>query len=340
MTVVGKYFESVLRLIDALYEANAGEGVVKIQGVEFHLACPEIDRNIWEPTCLLGRDPGKYEVGPPLVFPWSRNEVRTKELRRPGCLVVEAGDKLRVWGVRESDLKAPFGALDHESHCSNLLAIIELKRADGSSEISKWPWVFNRIGSVVDHATSGDFQSAYWGLASRLARYLGLESLDLGDFDDRRRPMGLEWSDVDALPIILRCAIYAFRKTDPDECAAVVFGYLMGRAEAEETILPIAQARIKHRNRMREVGSKGRNANAEKGERNRQEIRRAVEVLVSKNGNYPGETRLYEAVAAKINEALSESTIRRALQAFVEEGSLKYAASSTSAPTAKRAARK
>jgi hypothetical protein len=213
--------------------------VREIDGVHFDLRHPDLDRNVWSPVVLLG-DP--YDLGPHtprILFPWSSSMERTAHKARGDAVTVREGETVVVTDVRSLPVSSDQGALDHPHHRECRWAHLAVKTSGGRLKPVHQAWEFRGTADVMTPLARGDYDNARWALYARLCAALGIDDIDsiilAGSRDDWPA-----FADA-AHPLYLKAldALWAAEGEGVEEASAV-FGYLIGRAEASERLLPLA----------------------------------------------------------------------------------------------------
>lgn len=222
-----------------LGSACRGGEYIEVDGVFFDLAHPDLDRTQWSPSSVLGS--ARFDRNAPrLLFPWSSEDDRLIQNARGSALEVRPGDTLIILGVKALAVRAGQGSLDHPHHQESRWAELGVRSPTGRITPVPQAWEFRGAADVMSPLSRGDYFQAQQALYARLQAALGfeedVESLLLSD-DMSDWPAFSPMAD----PLYER-ALKALWTAEcgADEEGRAVFGYLMGRAEANERLLPLA----------------------------------------------------------------------------------------------------
>ncbi|KRA67032.1 hypothetical protein ASD89_02055 [Caulobacter sp. Root656] len=260
----GKRAVRHLKLIRASWQGHATE----LEGVRLNLDHPELPRDAWQPEHILGSDYTFDDLqAPRLVMPWTDEEDRLWLRARGDHVEVAAGDTIVVAAVRIIPVRADHGDLDHPQHRQRRWAELKVVRADGTEVTIAQAWQFRGLADVMSPIQQQDYKKVYWALLRRLADALGLTSSDDITLASDRS----EWGNaVKTAPELYRFAADALWEVRDDvDCGpAMALGYLLGRAESQDLLLPLAR-------RRQEVGEKLR-GNAKRPRAKGDDTRRAA----------------------------------------------------------------
>jgi hypothetical protein len=229
----------------------------EIEGVEFDLQHEDLDRNAWEPTTILGSLALADRHTPRLLFPWASDREREIFEQRGQGVEVHAGDKLVIASVQRMGVKADHGTLDHPQHQERRWAHLVVQRASGAKVQVGQAWEFQGVSDVMTPIARGDYKQARNALLARMSDVLGLESIDdllLADSPEAWPKFADTATDLNRLA----ADVLWDAESEYIEEAAMVFGYLIGRAEARELLLPLAKRQIEQRDQRRRVAKQPR----------------------------------------------------------------------------------
>lgn len=236
--------------------------VMEIDGVHFDLRHPEIDRNAWSPSTVLGSYYDLEPHSPRLLFPWSTPLEHRFHEERGDAVTVKEGETVIVTRVQSMPVQADHGALDHPHHQERRWAHLAVRSRAGRLRPVLQAWEFRGTADVMTPLASKDYHQARWALYARLCAALGIEDIEaitLADSPD-------DWPNLTATahPLYRKAldALWAAEGKHIEEAAAV-FGYLIGRAEASEHLLPLASRQAALRTNNRRSAQKPRKAGDE-----------------------------------------------------------------------------
>jgi hypothetical protein len=264
-----------------------------IDGVNLELAHPELDRNAWDPTSILG-DPSRWDpYAPRLLFPWCSPEERAIFEHRGDGVEVRAGDTVLIDHVQSVEVRSERGKLDHPHHQERRWAHLVVVRPDGERRAVQPAWQFRGVADVMSPILRGDFKEAGRALQARLALALGLEDLD--DIEDLLLAENeADWRHLmDGASVAHRAAAQALWRSETDYTpeAGMAFGYLMGRMEADQVIdlaarrQTIAQANRGRARRPRKGGNESRAVAMEVIRKNPKITRKQCAAMVASRRN-------------------------------------------------------
>jgi hypothetical protein len=231
----------------------------QIEGVEFDLSHPDLHRDEWVPTTLLGSFYHADRRSPRLLFPWASDRERDIFEQRGQGLEVHVGDKLIVASVQRMGVKADHGRLDHPQHQERRWAHLLILRALGVKVPVEQAWEFQGASDVMTPIVRRDYKRARSALLARMGDALGLESindLQLADSPSAWPTFAVTATELDRLA----AKVLWDAESEYIEEAAMVFGYLVGRAEARALLLPHAQRQIELRDQRRQAAKLPRKA--------------------------------------------------------------------------------
>ena len=229
-----------------------------VDGVTFALDHPDLPRDQWEPSGILG-DYDPHQSLPALVFPWTPDHLRGLLLSAAKAVEVRAGDKLEIGDVKKLAVRAEHGELDHPEHREQRWAEVRVLRADGKAAIAATRWCFTGAADVMTPINQGDYSQVKEALLERLARATGIDDLD--DLDTADKADKTAWmAKVASAPPLYRKAMQALWecRDEWESGPAMAFGYLLARAEAQELMLPLAKRRLEVGVQLRQNASKPR----------------------------------------------------------------------------------
>lgn len=247
---------------------------VEIEGVHFDLRHPELDRNAWQPTTLIGSAHHLEAHTPRLLFPWSDDVERRIQGNRGTTTDVHEGDTVLIDRVQSLPVNADHGSLDHPHHQESRWAHLVVRRPGGTQWAVGQAWEFRGVADVMTPVARGDYLFARRALHARLCAALGIEEVEEIVLAESPKAWPVIPRDIDPLYRKALDALWAAEGEYVEEAAAV-FGYLMGRAEAREHMLPLAarHAEILDSNRR----------NARKSRKGGEETRRvALQVIAER----------------------------------------------------------
>lgn len=214
--------------------------VTQRQGITIDIRC-DLDFEEWETPSPLGYERPLFGAKvPELVFPWATKEWR--DLLRADGPVVEVlpGDRIFVDQIRPATMPTSFAELDHPAHTHCKLAYLKIERGDGTIVPVVQPLVFVRADAVFTQVKLLDHYGAYRAMLSRLEDLLGVE--DVEEMVDKPLEQWRKIPEDAPARTTLASALIALRdRDDIDGHAMAAFGYMMGRAEAEVSLLSPAK---------------------------------------------------------------------------------------------------
>jgi len=233
-----------------------------IEGVDFDLCHPELSRNEWEPTTILGSLAHADIYTPRLLFPWSSVDEKSVFEERGEGVKVGRGDTVTVGSVQIMNVRADHGELDHPHHRERRWAKLLIKRRSGKSAQVPQFWEFRGVADVMTPLNQRDYRQARYALLARLSDALGLDSID--DFLLAKSPADWPAFAETAKPLDrLAAEVLWAAEGEYVEEAAMAFGYLIGRAEAGSLLLPLAERQIQQRDQRRSVARQPRKSGNE-----------------------------------------------------------------------------
>lgn len=245
---------------------------MEIEGVHFDLRHPDLDRNAWQPTALIGSPHHLETHTPRLLFPWSDDIERRIQDNRGDTAEVLEGDTLLIDRVQSLPVKANHGSLDHPHHQESRWAHLVVRRPSGRQRAVGQAWEFRGVADVMTPLARGNYLFARRALYARLCTAIGIEDIEDITLADSPKDWPKIATDIDPLYRKALDALWAAEGEHVEEAAAV-FGYLMGRAEAREHVLPLAarHAEILDSNRR----------NARKSRKGGEETRRIALLVIA-----------------------------------------------------------
>ncbi|HRD44857.1 MAG TPA: hypothetical protein PLF78_00060 [Caulobacter sp.] len=235
---------------------------IEVEGVWFNLEHPNLERSGWEPVTILGSLRSADPYTPRLLFPWSTEEEKSVFERRGEGVVVRAGDTVRVATVKSMGVRAEHGRLGHPQHRERRWALLEIVRASGAKISVAQAWEFQGSADVMTPIARRDYKQAKHALHARMRDALGLDSID----DLLLVDSPAEWPEfAETATELDRLTAEVLWAADSEyvEEAAMVFGYLIGRAEARELLLPHAERQIEQSEQRRGAAKQPRKAGNE-----------------------------------------------------------------------------
>ena len=229
-----------------------------IDGVEFDLRHPDLDRSEWEPVHSLNWPVYADPYAPRLLFPWANAQERFDFENRGEGVEVTVGDKLIVAEVTRMPVQAERGDLDHPHHRERRWARLAVRRRGGRRILVPQAWEFRGVSDVMTPIRQGNWKQVKEALSRRLAAALGVNDVDDILLSDNRETWAHLIDGADPAYIAAAQALWASEGNSFLEEAGVAFGYLMGRAEAKELILPDAERRQQIAARNREPAQRPR----------------------------------------------------------------------------------
>lgn len=263
------------RLMDAF---GAAEPIV-IGGVTFDLAC-DIDGSLWRPVTTIGSyDRATKQFAPRIAFPWTPTAV-VDHWRSQGEVVdAPAGSVIKVAHLRSLPMYPTFQDLDAEEHRERKVAYLWVFQPDGELKLAEPPLMLLAETATIAHAEIGNYTRAYAGLVAKLERLMETE-----DLEDRLSGDKSEWPrPPESLSMTHRRALLALHEAvnDHEEQAYAVFGYLMGRAEAEQQLLQLAL----REHQAAQNRAKGGSVRRSKSRARTEPLRDQAKVLIRQNRN-------------------------------------------------------
>ena len=225
-----------------LLAASRKAQIAVIDDVTFDLTS-DLDPEIWQPLHPLGlHSAASALLGPELVFPWSPASAR-RLLERDGPVIeVVAGSTISIRQVTERPIETARGDLEHPQNRDRRLAFLKVTAPSGTEQDVERPLAYLPTGAIGHFIEVQDFWSAYQGMLSRLAGPLEVE--DIEEFVDQPPET---WPPFPPhLPRTLALAMVSLaNRDDLDGHAMAAFGYMIGRAEAEQHLLVPAERGVK-----------------------------------------------------------------------------------------------
>lgn len=268
--------DDFMRRLELSQAFDAQEPVV-IDGVSFDLRW-DIDKDQWRPVVPIGTYGRQtFRFGPRIVFPWTPPDWVEHWRDNGGYLDAPAGSTIKIALVRPYPLEGSFEALEVEENRECQLVYLWVFTPDGEMKAAEPPLPLFARTATATQIDLGDFDRAYNGLVSRLERLLGCE-----DLDDRLDKPVPDFPRPSAdMPLTYRRAVLTLHEAvhESDEKAYVAFGYLMGRAEAEQQLLDSA-LRDHRAAKGRKRGTGTRSANSQ---RKTEPIRELAKSLIKGN---------------------------------------------------------
>lgn len=262
-----------------LLQAFRAKAPVVIDGVTFDLRA-DLDKDHWRPVVAVGTYSRQaYRFGPRIVFPWTPPEWIEHWRDNGGYLEAPAGSTIKTALVRSYPLEGSFEALEVEENRECRLMHLWVFTPDGEMKAVEPPLALFAKTATATQIDLEEFDVAYQGLVSRLERLLGCE--DLEDRLDKPEP-DFPRPAAD-MPLTYRRAVLTLHQAihEYDEKAYVAFGYLMGRAEAEQQLLDSA-LRDHRAAKGRKKGTGTRSANSQLAT---EPIRDLAKALIRGNGD-------------------------------------------------------
>lgn len=260
-----------------LMEAFRSAAPVEIDGVLFDFEC-DLDKSVWKPATALGTyGTPSLRFAPRIAFPWTPPKI--VEAWREIGEVVEApeGSVIRIAVVRSVPMAPTFGVLDLAEHRERKLAYLWVIRPGDDLQVAEPPLMLLAETATVAHIELEEYGRAYNSLVARLERLLGTD-----DLENRLDGPSADWPAIPPeLSPTHRRALLALREafSDNDEHAYAIFGYLMGRAEAEIQLLP--QALAEHTNAQHRA--KGGQAKSDLSRRETEPLRDEAKRVIRQN---------------------------------------------------------
>lgn len=259
---MGRMDDSNIWRIYLLVRACRSAEQIEVEGVAFNLQHPDLERSEWEPVTILGSLRSADRYTPRLLFPWATEEEKLVFERRGEGVVVRAGDTVQVASVKRMGVRAEHGRLDHPQHRERRWAILEVQRASGARTPVAQAWEFQGSADVMTPIARRDYKQAKHALHARMRDALGLDSID----DLLLVDSPAEWPEfAETATELDRLTAEVLWAADGEyvEEAAMVFGYLIGRAEARELLLPHAKRQIEQSDQRRGAAKQPRKSGNE-----------------------------------------------------------------------------
>ncbi|WP_428153848.1 hypothetical protein [Brevundimonas sp.] len=213
-----------------------------IDDITFDLSS-DLDPEVWQPLHPLGlHRAASAPLGPELVFPWTPAIAR-RLLEKDGPIIeVLAGSTISIRQITERPIETARGDLEHPQNRDRRLAFLKVTTPSGTEQPVKRPLAYLPTGAIGHFIEVQDYGSAYQGMLSRLGGPLEVE--DVEDLVDQPPET---WPRFPAhLPRSLALAMVALaNRDDLDGHAMAAFGYMIGRAEAEQHLLLPAERGVK-----------------------------------------------------------------------------------------------
>ena len=224
--------EDLFRGISLYMASHQGE-VLEVEGINFDLNHPDLDRTEWEPIRSLGDTPGAA-LKPLIAFPWTTELEITQMRKRHEPLRVQAGDHIFIWSVEAfSAPPSSLGKLDHPHHQERRIVRLGLHRSDQRPVEIPGPWIFVGVADVITPITLNEFDGVRSALISRFERMTGLDDLLDNVTDVAEQEWNARFASADH-EIRLAARVLWKAEDDLSNNAAMAFGYLLGRAEGRQ----------------------------------------------------------------------------------------------------------
>jgi hypothetical protein len=221
-----------------LLEAFRAPGAVEIDGVTFDFTW-DLDKSVWKPVAQPGtHGPLSIRFSPRIAFPWTPPEIIELWARAGEVVEAPAGSVVKIAAVHSAPMSPTYGVLDVAEHRERKLAYLWVIRPGHDLRVAEPPLMLLAETATVAHIEVEDYSRAYNSLIARLERLI-----ETNDLENRLDGPIKDWPKLPAhLSQTHRRAILALREGfgENDEHAYAIFGYLMGRAEAEIQLLPPA----------------------------------------------------------------------------------------------------
>ena len=252
---------------------------VIIDGVTLDLSC-ELDANVWRPSTPLGMY-GRADLrfAPRISFPWTPAEVVARWKSEGDVVDAPAGSVIKVALIRSLPMNPTFKDLDLAEHRERKMAYLWVFRPDGELRVAEPPLMLLAETATVAHIELDNYHRAYRGLVTKLERLL-----DVDDLESRLDGPQADWPrPQEGLSTTYRRALLALHQAVAglDEHSYAIFGYLMGRAEAEHQLLDLALREHQAAQNRAKGGSVRRSKSREKTE----PLRDQAKALIRKNHN-------------------------------------------------------
>jgi hypothetical protein len=239
-----------------LIQASLCGEQMEIEGVNFDLSHADLDRQDWRPVSIVGWPP-RHLHEPRLLFPWSDQSERKVFKARGKGTEVFLGDLVKITSVVRMPVRTDHGVLDHPHHRESRWANLLVRRKSGAEINVAQAWEFRGSADVITPASRRDFSQAYVALQARLAEAIGLVEIDdLVLADTREEAMNHARSATELYQLAAEALWEAEQNLTQDSGA--VFGYLIGRAEAAELLLPDAVRGHAQHDKLRAISKRPR----------------------------------------------------------------------------------
>jgi hypothetical protein len=288
-----------------------------IDGVDFDLRHDELDRSEWEPINSLDWPVHAAPYAPRLLFPWADPQERFNFENRGEGVEVMVGDKLVIAEVTRMPVQAERGDLDHPHHRERRWARLAVLRRAGERVLVQHSWEFRGVSDVMTPIRQSDWGQAKQALTRRLAGALGIDDVDDIVLADSRELWAHLIEGADPGYVAAAEALWASEGNSFIEDAGVAFGYLMGRAEAKDLILPGAE-------RRQEIATRNR-ATAQRPRQSGNLTRAAAAELLLRNPDM-SRKRCAEVVAGQRSLSDAKSVQRTIGSLFRKDGDGKWRA--------------
>lgn len=224
--------DNLLRQFYLWQVCRQGE-VFDIDGINFDLNHPDLDRREWEPIRILGDLPGS-PLEPLIAFPWTEDDDLVRMRKRCEPPRAESGDQIVIWSVEAySAPPSSLGKLDHPHHQER--RIIRLGLLKPGRQVVEVPgfWIFVGVADVITPIFLNDSEGVRSALVSRFEQMTGLEDL----LDNVAEVSEAEWNArFEAADYEVKLAARMLWKAEDEfpNNSAMAFGYLIGRAEGRQ----------------------------------------------------------------------------------------------------------
>ena len=229
--------DGFMRRLELVQAFRAKEPVV-IDGLTFDLRA-DLDTDHWRPVVAIGTYSRQaYRFGPRIVFSWTPAEWIEHWSENGGYVEAPAGSIIKRALVRPHPLEGSYEGLEVDENRECQLMHLFVVTPDGEVKAVEPPLALFPRTATATQIDLGEFDVAYQGLVARLERLLGCT--DLEDRLDKLEPDFPR--PATEMPLTYRRAVLTLHEAihENDEKAYVAFGYLMGRAEAEQQLLDLA----------------------------------------------------------------------------------------------------
>ena len=258
-----------------LGEAFGTNQVIEVEGVTFDLSC-DIDPDLWKPVTTVGSyDPATRRHAPRIAFPWTLPEVITAWREDGEVIDAPAGSTVKVAMVTSAAMNPGYQDLDAEEHRERKLAFLWVFQPDGDVRVAEPPLMLLRRTATIAHIELNDYSRAFTGLVARLEQLLDVDELEAafeGPMEDWPTPPAhVSMTHRKAL-LALSAAVRGF-----DDHAFAAFGYLMGRAEAEQQLLPLALREYQAAQARAKGGKARRSSSRARTEPLREQAKRVIQ---------------------------------------------------------------